>query len=122
MIKLPLTPIEVEKYLVKALGYEIDFDLLYNIYTSKNAGSLIGDVLSADTFNELHSMIAKGYSVKAITTNKIINIVCAECQEIESDDFKFVELTFIHDTKIIILAISKFGNDIFLDGKTVKEL
>lgn len=120
--KLPLTPIEVEKYLLKVLGYNIDFNLLYSIYTTKNAGSSLNDLLTITTFNELYAAIVAGNNIKCVTTNKSINILAVECEEIASDDFKYVEINFYHDGKLITLGFSKFGSDVFLDGKTIKEV
>lgn len=121
-INLPLTPINLEKYISIALGCEVDFNLLYDLYVNTSTGTLITNKLSNDDFEDLYGAIKKGYTVKAITTNKALNITYAECSEVVSDDFKCVVLSFIHNSKYVTLTLSKFGTDVFLDDKDVKEL
>lgn len=121
-MKFPLTPLEVEKYLKKALGYEISFAFLFNVYNNVNAGTAISDLFSASELDKLYAAIAEGYSIKATGTNAVVSILTAECEEIASDDFRCVEIAFIYDAKHITLAFSRFGTGVYVDNKVVKEL
>lgn len=121
-INLPLTPINLEKYISMALGCEVDFNLLYDLYVNTSKGALISNKLNNDDFEDLYGAIEKNYSIKAVGTNKVLNIIYAECSEVASDDFKCIILTFIHNSKYVTLTFSKFGTDVFLDNKVVKEL
>lgn len=119
---LPLTPLKMEEYLAFALGYDVGFDVLNDIYLNVNRGTDITNKISATKFNDLFSVVELGMNIRATGTNKSLFIASAECSEIASDDFKCVELTFICDSKLITLTLTKFGSTVYLDNKIVKEL
>lgn len=121
-IKLPLSPLDLQKYLSIAVGYDIGFDLLYDIYMNANNRADITNKLSNDNFEKLYDAVSKGYNLKATSTNKSINILFAECSEIASDDYKCIELAFVDMSKHIAITLTKFGTTVFLDSKVIKEL
>lgn len=121
-LKLPLTALQLKQHLNEALGHKIDFDFLYTSYTTKNAGASVSDLLTVAEINELYKAVNEGVAIRAITTNTVVNILSAKCEAITGDDFTWVELAFIHNSKYVVLAFSRFGTGVYLDNKVVKEL
>lgn len=121
-INFPLTALELESYIKQLIGYTFEFSVINNIINNINQGASLDSLMTNDDFNNLYEAVKSGYSIKCVGSQNIINVGYSTCEEVTADDFKCVEIGFIYNSKYIKLSFSKFSSNIYLDGKTVKEL
>lgn len=126
-INFPLTPLQLETTL-KAICSELNsmkvkilsFEMLNNFVKNVNNGSSITTVLSASEFEDLFNSISNKHTLKITSSNVLIFPLSASVEQIASDDFKSIELSYFYNGIITTLVFSKFGSDVFLDNKVNK--
>lgn len=121
MNMLPITIKELAEILDASKTSVIDFSILSDI-AKKSNGNTLNAILNVNKFNKMFDDINNGFALKAIGQNTSVNIMYASTSEVASDDFRAIELAYIHNGTYTALTLSKFSNDIFLDNKVVKTM